>query len=626
MLSKISLKELFHKPFQTILLIILIALSIAASVFFVSLNQGIHGGLVKATEPFPQVVGAKGGINQLLLNTVFLQDRPIGNIPQKVLTDLKANKLVNMAIPLGYGDNYRGFRLVGTSTDIFNYSPKKGGEKWMTLKEGRIWDKPFEAVVGSGVVELTDIKIGDTFKTIHGFSEHSSHQHDNLYTVVGILNKVDGPYDQAILTDMRSIWEAHAHHHHHHDHDDHDHDDHDHDEHDHEGHDHEHDHEHDHDHDAHDDHDHNHEGDVAHDHDDHDHDEHDHDEHDHEGHDHEHDHEHDHDHDAHDDHDHNHEGDVAHDHDEHDHEHDHEGHDHEHDHDHDAHDDHDHDHEGDVAHDHDEHDHEGHDHEHDHDHDAHDDHDHDHEGDVAHDHDEHDHDEHDHEHDHDHDAHDDHDHDHDAHDDHDHDHDGGMTLDKAAKNDVNPIYVNDGNNAATTGEVTAILVQPAGYGEAMKLAQEFQSNKEAQLIFPAQNIIQLFSLMGQGEKFWYYVGGFLILTALALVLLTMYLSSLTRMRERAVLQTLGASRGQLLRISLIQNGFIIILGGIIGYALGMLAFATVSSLTRDKTAVFMPVDFYELPIYIAIGTVILGLIVSIIPAYIISKKDTLKYL
>lgn len=448
MLSKISLKELFHKPFQTILLIILIALSIAASVFFVSLNQGIHGGLVKATEPFPQVVGAKGGINQLLLNTVFLQDRPIGNIPQKVLTDLKANKLVNMAIPLGYGDNYRGFRLVGTSTDIFNYSPKKGGEKWMTLKEGRIWDKPFEAVVGSGVVELTDIKIGDTFKTIHGFSEHSSHQHDNLYTVVGILNKVDGPYDQAILTDMRSIWEAHAHHHHHHDHDDHDHDEHDHDEHDHEGHDHE----------------------------------------------------------------------------------------------------------------------------------------------------------------------------------HDHDHDGGMTLDKAAKNDVNPIYVNDGNNAATTGEVTAILVQPAGYGEAMKLAQEFQSNKEAQLIFPAQNIIQLFSLMGQGEKFWYYVGGFLILTALALVLLTMYLSSLTRMRERAVLQTLGASRGQLLRISLIQNGFIIILGGIIGYALGMLAFATVSSLTRDKTAVFMPVDFYELPIYIAIGTVILGLIVSIIPAYIISKKDTLKYL
>lgn len=444
MLSKISLKELFHKPFQTILLIILIALSIAASVFFVSLNQGIHGGLVKATEPFPQVVGAKGGINQLLLNTVFLQDRPIGNIPQKVLTDLKANKLVNMAIPLGYGDNYRGFRLVGTSTDIFNYSPKKGGEKWMTLKEGRIWDKPFEAVVGSGVVELTDIKIGDTFKTIHGFSEHSSHQHDNLYTVVGILNKVDGPYDQAILTDMRSIWEAHAHHHHHHDHDDHDHDEHDHDEHDHEG--------------------------------------------------------------------------------------------------------------------------------------------------------------------------------------HDHDHDGGMTLDKAAKNDVNPIYVNDGNNAATTGEVTAILVQPAGYGEAMKLAQEFQSNKEAQLIFPAQNIIQLFSLMGQGEKFWYYVGGFLILTALALVLLTMYLSSLTRMRERAVLQTLGASRGQLLRISLIQNGFIIILGGIIGYALGMLAFATVSSLTRDKTAVFMPVDFYELPIYIAIGTVILGLIVSIIPAYIISKKDTLKYL
>ncbi|WP_028884394.1 FtsX-like permease family protein [Taylorella asinigenitalis] len=533
MLSKISIKELLHKPFQSILLIILIALSIAASVFFVSLNQGIHGGLVKATEPFPQVVGAKGGINQLLLNTVFLQDRPIGNIPQKILTDLKENKLVNMAIPLGFGDNYRGFRLVGTSTEIFEYAPKKGGDKWFTLKEGRIWDKPFEAVVGSGVVELTGIKIGDTFKTIHGFSEHSSHSHDNLYTVVGIINEVDGPYDQAILTDIRSIWEAHAHHHHDHDHEGHDHD------HDHEGHDHDHDHEH--------------EG-------------HDHDHgHDHEGHDHEHE---------------GHEG------------HDHEGHDHEHE-----------GHEG--------HDHEGHDHDHDHDHDGEAAHDHEHEG--------HDHDDggHDHDHDHDGEA---------GHEGHDHDHEGEMALDKPAANNANPIYVNDGNHAATTGEVTAILVQPAGYGEAMKLAQEFQSNRDAQLIFPAQNIIQLFSLMGQGEKFWYYVGGFLIITALALVLLTMYLSSLTRMRERAVLQTLGASRGQLLKLGLIQNGVIIVIGGILGYIIGMLAFAMVSNLTKDRTAVFMPVDFYELPIYIAIGTVILGLIVSIIPAYILSKKDTLKYL
>lgn len=510
MLSKISIKELLHKPFQSILLIILIALSIAASVFFVSLNQGIHGGLVKATEPFPQVVGAKGGINQLLLNTVFLQDRPIGNIPQKILTDLKANKLVNMAIPLGFGDNYRGFRLVGTSTEIFEYAPKKGGDKWITLKEGRIWDKPFEAVVGSGVVELTGIKIGDTFKTIHGFSEHSSHSHDNLYTVVGIINEVDGPYDQAILTDIRSIWEAHAHHHHDHNHEGHDHDhDHEHEGHDHEGHDHDHE-EHDHDHEGHD--------------------------HDHEGHDHD--------------------GEAEHE----GHDHDHEGHDH------------DHEHEG--------HDHEGHDHEHE---------EHDHEG-------------------------------------HDHEHEGEMALDKPAANNANPIYVNDGNHAATTGEVTAILVQPAGYGEAMKLAQEFQSNRDAQLIFPAQNIIQLFSLMGQGEKFWYYVGGFLIITALALVLLTMYLSSLTRMRERAVLQTLGASRGQLLKLGLIQNGVIIVIGGILGYIIGMLAFAMVSNLTKDRTAVFMPVDFYELPIYIAIGTVILGLIVSIIPAYILSKKDTLKYL
>ena len=34
--------------------------------------------------------------------------------------------------------------------------------------------------------------------------------HAQEYKVVGILKPVNGPYDQSILTDIKSIWAAHA--------------------------------------------------------------------------------------------------------------------------------------------------------------------------------------------------------------------------------------------------------------------------------------------------------------------------------------------------------------------------------------------------------------------------------
>ena len=89
MLRQIAWSELRHRPWQTLLLTLLIALAIASSVFIAALSFGMHYGLTKATEPFPQLVGAKGSANQLVLNTVYLKDRPIGNISGDLYQDIK---------------------------------------------------------------------------------------------------------------------------------------------------------------------------------------------------------------------------------------------------------------------------------------------------------------------------------------------------------------------------------------------------------------------------------------------------------------------------------------------------------------------------------------------------------
>ena len=474
MLRQIAWSELRHRPWQTLLLTLLIALAIASSVFIAALSFGMHYGLTKATEPFPQIVGAKGSANQLVLNTVYLKDRPIGNISGDLYQDVKNNPLVKQAIPLAFGDNWRGFRIVGTENTIFDYRVKPQSEPWLKVAEGRRFNAPFEAVIGDGAAKLLGAKIGDTFQSIHGATAHGHVHKDQTYTIVGILAPVEGPYDHAVLTDIRSVWIAHEHHH-------------------------DHDHEHEHAADAHE-----------------------------EGHEHEH------------------EADV--------HE---EGHEHEH--------------EAAV-----------HEEEHEHEHEA-----------AVHE------EEHEHEHEH---------------------------APVAAAGKPAAQAVNDGEHAATAGQVTAVLIQPQGYGQALKLAMEFQQRNDAQLVFPAQVIIQLFSLMGQGEKMWWYIGAFFIAAALLVVLSTLYLSGLQRLPERAILRVLGAKRSELLTVTLWQNGLIMVLGGILGYVLGYAGYLGVRSLMATNTAIALPLTFLKEPLLIALGTMAVGLLASLIPAWLLARKDTLSKL
>ena len=207
------------------------------------------------------VVGAKGSPLQLILSAVYHIDSPTGNISVEDAEKIKNNRMVGSSIDLLYGDNYKGYRIVGTEQKFLDLYNAK-------IKEGKKWDEPFEVVVGSKIYSKFNIKIDDELVSSHGLRETGELHTDRLFKVVGLLEPSNSVIDQLIVTSPQSIWDLH---------DDHDHGSEDHEE----EHDHEHDEEHDHDHDE----EHDHEHDEEHD---HDHDE----EHDHE-HEEEHDHEHD---------------------------------------------------------------------------------------------------------------------------------------------------------------------------------------------------------------------------------------------------------------------------------------------------------------------------------------------
>lgn len=149
------------------------------------------------------VVGAKGSPLQLILSSVYHIDNPTGNIPLAELEPLRQNPLVQLAVPLSLGDNFKGHRIVGTDSSFQAIYDTK-------INDGRIWQKNFEVVIGEQVAKKNNLKIGDQINSSHGLSK-DGHSHDeHPFTIVGILKHNNNVTDNLILTNLESVWDVHG--------------------------------------------------------------------------------------------------------------------------------------------------------------------------------------------------------------------------------------------------------------------------------------------------------------------------------------------------------------------------------------------------------------------------------
>ena len=232
-IRQVAWKNLIYNPFNTSLSILLMTFGVAIMSLILILNNQLDKNLKNNLRGIDMVIGAKGSPLQLIFSSIYHLDNPTGNILYGEAKKITTSPIIDFTIPLSFGDSYNGFRIVGSTHEYPNLYEVK-------LREGRLWKKSMEVVVGSIVAKVNNLKIGDKFFGTHGFGE-SGHVHDNhSYEVVGILQQSSSIMDNLVLTDIQSVWEVHnevCHDDHgHHDHDHHDHGHHDHDHHDHDHH------------------------------------------------------------------------------------------------------------------------------------------------------------------------------------------------------------------------------------------------------------------------------------------------------------------------------------------------------------------------------------------------------
>ncbi|MBW3469985.1 ABC transporter permease [Arthrospiribacter ruber] len=199
---KLSWKYLISKPLNTGLNILLLALGLAIITVLILIQDQFENKMTKDAQGIDLVVGAKGSPLQLILSSVYHIDFPTGNIEMDDAAPLLRNRLIKNVIPLGLGDNYQGYRIVGTNYDYLDLY--EAG-----LQEGQRWEKPFEVVLGHEVATKLDLKVGDNFVGSHGIGS-SSHEHDeHPYTITGILEPMNNVLDKLVLTSIESVWYTH---------------------------------------------------------------------------------------------------------------------------------------------------------------------------------------------------------------------------------------------------------------------------------------------------------------------------------------------------------------------------------------------------------------------------------
>lgn len=200
----IAWRNLAAKPLSTGLSIALLAFGVGMVSLMMLAEHQLRDAFDRNIKDIDMVLGAKGSPLQLILANVYHVDAPTGNINLAEAQNVMRHPYVAEAIPLAYGDNFQRYRIVGTEPSYLAHYEAE-------LASGRMWDMPFEVVVGSRVAREAGLKLGDTFFSAHGLLDDTDVHTDKVFTVVGILAESRSVLDQLLLCNIQTVWGVHEH-------------------------------------------------------------------------------------------------------------------------------------------------------------------------------------------------------------------------------------------------------------------------------------------------------------------------------------------------------------------------------------------------------------------------------
>jgi putative ABC transport system permease protein len=199
------------------------------------LRSATERSFLEPSRGYSLVVGPPGSRLELVLSTVFQMGQSPGLLAFEAFEELEQHPATELAVPYAVGDSFRGFRVVGTSEAFFaarfpqpaaeDTASKFGAGRPFRVDRqvlrrqldaiasgntGQATQEPsaaLEAVLGSSVAAQLGIQLGDQLEPTHGVEGGgAAHEHQLLWTVVGILSATASPVDELVLINLDSFF------------------------------------------------------------------------------------------------------------------------------------------------------------------------------------------------------------------------------------------------------------------------------------------------------------------------------------------------------------------------------------------------------------------------------------
>jgi putative ABC transport system permease protein len=210
MFAKLALSSLLDRKGSVVLSLMAMTISIFVLLGVEHIRHQAKENFANTVSGVDLIVGAKTGSLNLLLYSVFKIGTPTNNISWQSFEKISANSKVKWAIPISLGDSHKGFRVLGTTQNYFQYF-SYGKKHHLFFDKGQVFNNVFDVVLGSQVAKKLGYQLGDKIVLAHGIAKTSFSLHKKSpFTVVGILSPTGTPVDQTLHVSLQGIEAVHT--------------------------------------------------------------------------------------------------------------------------------------------------------------------------------------------------------------------------------------------------------------------------------------------------------------------------------------------------------------------------------------------------------------------------------
>ena len=144
---------------------------------------------------------------QAVLSLVTQVDEPAGLIHREAWERFRRHPAVEDGYPVAFGDNYRGYRVVGIESRFFETFRLEDGGPITFAKGVSFVDGERTAVLGSVVAKELQFSIGNRFEPSHGFAanDEMTHKHFEL-EIIAVLEPTGTFLDRLILVPLETYY------------------------------------------------------------------------------------------------------------------------------------------------------------------------------------------------------------------------------------------------------------------------------------------------------------------------------------------------------------------------------------------------------------------------------------